>query len=157
MKHPLPALAAAVCCLATALPAAAQFQKPEDAIKYRHSAMTLQAAHFGRVAAMASGRAPYDAQAAAENASIARTMSTIAFAGFAPGSEKGAPTRAKPDIWTDTAEFKKYADQLQTAMAKLEEVARAGGGADALKGPVGDVGKLCKGCHDDFRNEKLSN
>ena len=48
-----------------ALPAAAQFQKPEDAVKYRQSAMFVMANHFGRIGAMVAGRAPYDAAAAA--------------------------------------------------------------------------------------------
>ena len=33
----------------TSLSAAAQFQKPEDAIKYRRSALTVMANHLGRV------------------------------------------------------------------------------------------------------------
>ena len=45
----------------TSLSAAAQFQKPEDAIKYRQSVMTVMANHLGRVGAMAQGKAPYDA------------------------------------------------------------------------------------------------
>ena len=36
----------------TSLSAAAQFQKPEDAIKYRQSVMTVMANHLGRVGAM---------------------------------------------------------------------------------------------------------
>ncbi len=40
------------------LPAAAQFAKPEDAIKYRKARLTVMSAHFGRVGAMAHGRAP---------------------------------------------------------------------------------------------------
>jgi cytochrome c556 len=79
------------------------------------------------------------------------------FAGFAPGSEKGAPTRAKPEIWTDPAEFKKYGETMQSAMVKLADAAKAGGGADSLKGPVNEVNKACKACHDDYQNERLSN
>ena len=67
-----PLLCIAVC--ATALPAAAQFAKPEDAIKYRKGGMTMMAVHFGRVAAMANGRVPFDAKVAAENAEIATFM-----------------------------------------------------------------------------------
>lgn len=48
--------AAAIAALTTALPAAAQFAKPEDAIKYRQSGMSLMATHFGRLGAMASGK-----------------------------------------------------------------------------------------------------
>jgi len=54
-----------------ALPAAAQFAKPADAIWYRKAGMTIMATHFGRVAAMANGRIPFDATAATDNAEIA--------------------------------------------------------------------------------------
>ena len=46
MQHLLLA-AVAVAALATALPAAAQFQRPDQAIKYRQSAMALQGNHLG--------------------------------------------------------------------------------------------------------------
>lgn len=84
--------------VATALPAAAQFQKPEDAIKYRQSVMTVMATHFGRVAGMAQGRVPFDAKVAAANAALANAMAPLAFAAFGPGTEAGRPTRARPEI-----------------------------------------------------------
>mgnify|MGYP000939427836 CR=1 FL=1 len=48
-------LALAAAGIATALPAAAQFQKPEDEIKYRQSAMALQGATLGAVFAIFAG------------------------------------------------------------------------------------------------------
>ena len=66
MNRPLSSIliaAAALAGLGTALPAAAQFAKPEDAIKYRKGAFTVMAAHFGRVAGMAQGKIPFDAKA----------------------------------------------------------------------------------------------
>ena len=48
------ALVAATAILST--PAMAQFQKPEDAIKYRKASFTVMAAHFGRIGAMANNR-----------------------------------------------------------------------------------------------------
>ena len=57
-----------VAALAMATPAAAQFQKPEDAVKYRQSAMSVMATHFGRIGAMANGRVPFDAKAVQDNA-----------------------------------------------------------------------------------------
>ena len=62
---------------AIALPASAQFAKPEDAIKYRKAAFTVMATHFGRVAGMANGKIPFDAKAAADNAEIATFMSKL--------------------------------------------------------------------------------
>ena len=56
--------------LALSMPVHAQFAKPEDAVKYRKASFTVMAAHFGRLGAMANGRVPYDAKAAAENAEI---------------------------------------------------------------------------------------
>ena len=149
-------LMVAVLGLATALPAAAQFQKPEDAIKYRQSAFTLLAAHFGRVAGMAQGKIPFDAKAAADNAALATTLAALPVAGFGAGTDKGRPQRALPEVWSKPAEFKAAYDDMVGAMAKLDTAAKTGS-LDNIKGAVGDVGKTCKNCHDNFRAEKYSN
>ncbi len=147
---------ATVVGLASALPAAAQFQKPEDAIKYRQSAFTVMANHFGRVGAMAQGKAPFDAKAAADNAAIVLTMSKLPFVAFIEGSDKGLPNRAKPEIWKDAAKFKAAAEKMQGEVVKFEAAAKTGN-LDTIKAAVGAVGGSCKGCHDDFRAEKYSN
>jgi len=134
-----------------ALPAAAQFAKPEDAIKYRKASFTVMSAHFGRVGAMAAGRVPYDAKAAAENADIAAAMSKLPWAGFTEGSDKGE-TRAKPEIWKNSAKFKEAADKMQAELAKVAVAAKAGN-VDALKTAFGPAAATCKGCHDNFRKE----
>jgi cytochrome c556 len=136
---------------AIALPAAAQFAKPEDAIKYRKAAFTVMATHFGRVAAMANGRIPFDAKVAADNAEIATMISKLPYAGFVDGSDKG-DTKAEPKIWTEKDKFNAAATTMQEAMAKLN-VAAKGGNLDAIKAATGDVGKACKACHDSYRKE----
>jgi cytochrome c556 len=143
--------ATSLLALMLALPAAAQFAKPEDAIKYRKASFTVMAAHFGRVGAMASGRAPYDAKAAAENADIAAAMAKLPWAAFTAGSDKG-DTRAKPEIWKDSAKFKEASDKMQAEMVKLSAAAKAGN-VDALKTAFGPAAATCKGCHDNFRKE----
>lgn len=140
-------LAAAVITLAA--PASAQFAKPEDAIKYRKASLTVMAAHFGRLGAMASGKAPFDAKAAAENADVAVYMSKLPWAGFVAGSDTG-DTKAKPEIWKDPAKFKAAADKMQGEMVKLAAAAKTGN-ADNLKAAFGPVAEACKGCHDEFR------
>jgi cytochrome c556 len=136
---------------AISLPAAAQFAKPEDAIKYRKGAFTVMGTHFGRVAAMANGRIPFDAKVAAENAEIATFMSKLPYAGFVPGSDKG-DTKAEPKIWTEMDKFNAGATKMQEEMAKLN-VAAKGGNLDAIKAAVGETGKTCKACHDNYRKE----
>jgi cytochrome c556 len=136
---------------AIALPAAAQFAKPEDAIKYRKSAFTVMATHFGRVAGMANGKIPFDAKAAAENAEIATMMSKLPYAGFVDGTDKGE-TKAEPKIWAEKDKFNAAATKMQEEMVKLN-VAAKGGNLDAIKAAAGDTGKACKACHDTYRKE----
>jgi cytochrome c556 len=151
MRLPIRFLSLLAVAGAASLPAAAQFAKPEDAIKYRKAAMTVMAAHFGRVAAMANGRVPFDAKAAADNADIATSMSRLPFAGFVDGSDKGE-TRAKPEIWAEMDKFRAGASKMQDEMVKLNAAAKAGD-LGAIKTAAGAVGQACKGCHDNYRKE----
>lgn len=95
----------ATSALAWSLPAAAQFQKPEDAVKYRQSVMTVQAFHLGRIGAMANGRIPFDAKVAQDNAAVLETVSRLAWAGYGPETEK-IRSKSKPEVWMDAGKFK---------------------------------------------------
>jgi len=117
--------------------AAAQFAKPEDAVKYRKAALTVTAAHFGRLGAMAQGKTPFDAKSAAENAEIVASMSKLPWAAFGEGTDVGE-TKAKPEIWKQNAKFK------EAAAAKT-------GKEDAFKAAFSATAGTCKACHDDFR------
>lgn len=134
---------------AWALPAAAQFAKPEDAIKYRKNALFVMQQNFGRVAGMAAGKIPFDAKVAAESAATAEFVGKLPWAGFGPGTEKG-DTKAKPEIWADKAKFDDYARKLEAELAKLTVAAKSGN-LDSLKVAANAVGGACKACHDDFR------
>ncbi len=151
--HRLLSASVATIAVLAALPAAAQFQKPEDAIKYRQSAFTVMGNHVGRIGAMASGRAPFDAKAAADSAHIVSTLAALPFAAFGPGTDKGMPNRAKPEIWSDAAKFKAASEKMVAEVAKLDAAAKSGS-LDAIKAAMGAVGGSCKVCHDDFRAEK---
>jgi len=131
------------------LPAAAQFAKPEDAIKYRKNALFVMQQNFGRVAAMAGGKAPFDAKVAAESAAVAEFTSKLPWEGFGPGTDKG-DTKAKPEIWSEKAKFDDEARKMQAEMAKLSAAAKSGN-LDSIKVAVNAVGGTCKSCHDDFR------
>lgn len=144
-------IAATLAGLFTALPAAAQFAKPEDAVKYRKSAFTVMGTHFGRIGAMVQGRVPYDAAAVTANAEIVVHMSTLPYAGFpegTSGTEKGTP---KPNVWTERAKFDEAAKKMQDEVAKLLAAAKSGN-ADQVKAQFGNAAGACKNCHDNFRN-----
>jgi cytochrome c556 len=137
--------------VAFAAPASAQFAKPEDAIKYRKSALFVMQQNFSRVAAMAAGKVPFDASIARDSAAIAESMSKLPWAAFGAGTDKG-DTRAKPEIWKEPAKFKEYADKIQTELTKLNAAARTGN-LDSIKASVSATGSACKTCHDAFRKE----
>ncbi|MEO6017866.1 MAG: cytochrome c [Polaromonas sp.] len=145
-------IAAAATLVAMAAPAAAQFAKPEDAIKYRQSALTIMGTHFGRVGAMATGRVPYDAKVAADNAEIVAEMAKLPWAGFMAGTDKGGNTKAKPEIWTEQAKFKENSDKLIVETTKLAAAAKTGN-LEALKTAFAATADTCKTCHDAYRNK----
>ena len=150
MKYAM-SISSALLMLATSLPAQAQFAKPEDAIKYRKASFTVMAAHFGRLGAMANGRVPYDAKAAADNADVVATLSKLPWAAFGEGTDKG-DTRAKPEIWKEAAKYKEASDKMQAEIMKLNTAAKAGN-IDALKAAFGPAAASCKACHDNFRKD----
>lgn len=141
-------LAASAVALAT--PASAQFAKPEDAIKYRQSVMTIMVTHFGRLGAMANGKVPFDAKLAADNAAIVETLSKLPWAAFGEGTDKGGNTKAQPEIWKEAAKFKEASEKLVTEAAKLNAATKAGT-LDSLKTAFTGAAGACKGCHDNFR------
>ena len=136
----------------TSLPALAQFAKPEDAIKYRQGSLAVMGAHFGRLAAMAQGKIPYDAKAAADNAAVVEFMSKLPWAAFGEGTDQGGNTKAKPEIWSDNAKFKDAAEKMQAEVSKLAVAAKTGK-LDDLKTAVSATGGTCKNCHDNFRSK----
>ncbi len=138
-----------VAAAAAAAPAMAQFQKPEDAVKYRQNAFFVMSQHFGRLGAMANGKMPFDAKVAADNAAIVETMSKLPWAGFAPGTET-IKSNAKPEMWTEKAKFDQGAEKMRGEVTKLAAAAKMGN-LDALKAAFGDTAATCKACHDSYK------
>jgi cytochrome c556 len=143
-------LALAAAAVTLSAPASAQFAKPEDAVKYRQSALFVMSQHFGRIGAMVNGRAPYDARAAVENADVVAEMSKLPWAGFIE-STKGVSQKAKAEIWAEQAKFKEHNERLVGETGKLLAAAKTNN-LDNLKTAFGNTAAACKACHDSFRN-----
>ena len=151
MKKTIAVLATAACMAAGVLiaaPAAAQFAKPEDAVKYRQSAFTVMSNHMGRLAAMAKGDRPFDAAAAQSSAQLISTMSKLPWEAFVPGSD-GGNANVKGDPWKNAADFKALQERLIGETGKLGDAA---GSLDSLRKQVGATGAACKACHDKYRD-----
>ncbi|MVW80633.1 c-type cytochrome [Bordetella sp. 02P26C-1] len=147
------ALALAACTFALSswtAPAAAQFAKPADAVKYRQAALTLIASHFGRMQPVVKGQAPYDAEAIKNNVKLLSTLSELPWAAFGPGTEGGD---ARPEVWSDASGFAQKRDAFKENIAKLQTAADSGD-LDKVRAAFGNVGASCKSCHDSYRAKK---
>ena len=146
-------LALVASTLALSLPAAAQFAKPDDAAKYRQSAMFIMVQNAGRIGAMVQGKVPFDAKVAADSAATLEFVSRLPWGAYGEGTDKVTiPSRAKPEIWTDKAKFTEFAEKLQAETTKLNAAAKTGN-LDNIKAAMGGVGSTCNGCHDAFRSK----
>jgi cytochrome c556 len=125
--------------------------KPETLVKQRQSAMTLQGKYFGPMAAMAQGKAPFNAAVIARNAGYLDALSHMPWDGFDPNT-KDLKSGALPAVYSDAGKFKQAQDDLQAAAGKLVAASK-GSDEAATKAAIGAVGKACGACHDDFRQK----
>lgn len=140
--------------LVLAVGAGASFQasaqaKPEVLVKQRQAAMTLQGKYFGPIGAMVTGKMPYDAAVIARNAAYLEVLAKMPWDGF-QASTADLKSDAKPEIYKEMDKFKGNYEKFEDNAAKLAVAAKSGD-QGAVKAAFGEVGKSCKGCHDDFR------
>ncbi|MBY4596528.1 cytochrome c [Ottowia caeni] len=152
MKKLIP-IVLALGAVSLSAPAFAQFAKAEDAIKYRQAAFTVLSSHFGRLGAMAQGKAPFDAASAAADAEVVAAVAKLPWHAFGPGTDTGSSTGARPEIWKEQAKFKDLGDKMQAETVKLAAAAKTGN-LDNLKAAFGPAAQSCKACHDDFRRRR---
>lgn len=126
--------------------------KPDTLVKQRQAAMTLIAKYWGPLGGMAAGRVPFDAAVVARNAGYLDALSHMPWDGF-DASTQNEKSAALPEVWKDGAKFKAAADAMQSEVAKLVTAAK-GGNEGAIKAALGDVGKTCGGCHNNFRQKQ---
>jgi len=139
--------------LGAAAGAALAQAKPEQLVKQRQSVMTLQGKYFGPMAAMAQGKAPYNADIVRRNAAFLDNLTRMPWDTFEPSTKDVKPSGALPAIWEQSAKFKEAASRLENEANKLYEVSRSGDEA-AVKAQIGAVGKACGGCHESFRQKQ---
>ena len=152
MKHVLIAALIGTSTLLASGTVSAQV-KPEDVIKFRKSVYTVVGWHVRPLGAMVKGQMPFDQAVFLKNAEIVANMASIAPDAFAAGSDKGAETRVKPEVWSDAAGFKKVMDNFQAESAKLVQVARTAKDVDAVRSQFSALSKSCAGCHDNYRTK----
>lgn len=102
---------------------------------------------------MVKGQRPYDKELVLRSAALLDVTNKMIPEAFPPGTESGAPTRARPEIWTDPEKYKQALAAFQAEIPKLNEAAQAGT-VDALRSAFSSVAKGCDGCHESFRAKR---
>lgn len=124
--------------------------KPEDAIDYRQGVFQAIKWHFGTMGAMVKGKMDYDADDFTRRAEIVSQLSHLPWEGFVEGSYSG-DTDALPAIADNWGKFEGGSNMLMEKTAALAAAAKTGD-MDQIRPAFGEVGKTCKGCHDNFKD-----
>jgi cytochrome c556 len=144
------AAASVAVMLSLCLPAMAQAQDAAKVIKYRQSAHFLLGWNIGPIGAMVKGERPFDAGEARMRALRLEQVAPMIAEGYPPGSQAGAPTKAKPEIWDNMDDFRQKVADLEAATTKLA-VATETGDVKQVGTALGAVGGACKACHDRYK------
>lgn len=141
-------VAAPALALIAALAAPVAFAKeaPTDpTVQARVAVMATIGKNTKVLGDMAGGKAPFDAAAAAS----AKEAILAATTEIAPKFEPQASdpnSEAKPEIWTNWADFVSKAEAAKTAATALDASS-----LDTVKAGMGALGGACKACHTDYR------
>jgi cytochrome c556 len=150
MSKKIVALASVAVAAATLSLSAAAQTPQERAIQYRQGIFKGMGWHMGNMTAQVKGEKPYNKDDFLKSATFVDQLGRMPWEGFGPGTDKGAPTKAKADIWSDQTKFREAQNKLAGETSKLVQAASTGN-MDQIKGQFGAVGGACKNCHDSFR------
>lgn len=126
--------------------------KPEDAIHYRQAQFSVILWNWMPMNGMVRGRIPFDAKEFAKRAERVAAVAPQLLEGFPSGSNAGAETEAKAEIWASFADFTAKMKSFEQASAALATTAK-GGDEAAIKAQFAKVGESCKACHDKYKAE----
>ena len=154
MNHPLKLIAIAICLALPGWTMAADDNPDEDAAHVRHALMEVMGWNMKTVAAMSTGKAPFDQGRAEEHGKRLAALGGMiadAFARDTSGADLSRPTKALPAIWQNQADFEMKAAKLVEAANAY--AAAAGESEAAARKAFIAVGGSCKGCHEDYKSE----
>ena len=145
--------AAAAAVLTTGIALADGHLDPDSAIQYRKSVMGTVGANMKGAALIVQGKVDFKDNLVAHAHAMAEAAK-LAPAAFKENTDGkgGEKTTANSKVWSDWAKFEGGLKALQAEAAKLVTAAE-GGDMGAIGAQLGELGKTCKGCHDNFRDK----
>ena len=122
--------------------------KPDDVIAARQAGFDLQSGVMAAMKAGVDGGA--DVKQYEDGAKGLVAWGKVIPAMFPDGTQTGHDTKAKAEIWSNTAEFQKDAANFYEAAAKLQTLAAADD-KDGFASQFKATGAACGACHRQFR------
>lgn len=123
---------------------------PEDAAKYRQSIMKALSGHNGTISLISRGKAGNPDNLASHVEALVALAGEVAPV-FAAGSDTD-DDEALPAIWENPDAFAEAVAKFEDAVAAFESVADSSD-LEATDAAQRELGKACKGCHEDFRQK----
>jgi len=125
----------------------------KQAIAVHKAAFTLIANSFKPLGDASQGKAEYNQADFQKRANRILVLTDFLETSFPESANLGEPdTKAKPEVWTNKAEFDKKLKEFQEHAATLVKVVGTEKTAsDAFKEAAGAIAKDCKGCHEGFK------
>lgn len=126
--------------------AAVAKEEPKDpTVKARVELMETIARNTKTLGDMAKGTTAFDAAGAEAAVAAIEAAAAEVPAKFEPQATDPV-SEAKPEIWTNWADFTAKAEALGTAAAGVDSSS-----LDGVKAGLGTMGGACKDCHTDYR------
>lgn len=145
----------ALLLLATAASlSSAHQQTGEDRVNYRQGAYRIMGWHMGLLGDLARGEKTLSLDQVRESVRHLQWAERLTATTFTPDTRGVADSRLRPAAWEDLQGLADRGSALKSAIDTLVERSDAGDMA-GIKTAIGDVGKACKACHDDYR-EKMA-
>ena len=151
MKSPTMTIALFGVLFVAGMTAVEAYKGAKGIVMQRMMSMKSMGEGMKELAAMVTGKTPYDAT---KTKTIATTIKEHAVGipkQFPKGSNKGK-SESLPAIWKDWNSFEGHADNLAGLADKL--AGSADSGKTVALGLFAQMGKTCSGCHQDYRKKK---
>jgi len=135
----------------TALTEAHQ-QTGEDKVDYRQGAYRIMGWHMGLLGDAARGEKPFNLDQVRESVKHLQWAERLTATTYTPETRQVSTSKLKGAAWESMDTFIDRGRALKSAIDTL--VAQSDAGDEPrIKTAIGEVGKACKACHDDFREK----
>ncbi|WP_114418841.1 c-type cytochrome [Marinospirillum perlucidum] len=127
---------------------------PEDAVEYRQALYQVMAAQMSVMGGMAKGELAFDREEFRTRVGNLGKVAPMVPETYFPATSEVEDSRLSSEAWEDMEGFQEKGQAFGQALQQLTQAATAEDfDLAAARSQVGNLGKTCRGCHDDYRED----